>query len=140
MKKKPTPAKAESATASAPPAAKAAPLRSTKAPKKPEKKPEKKTVNPLPPPPQAKKWMRGDPTSEIVIVAKGKVHVNPRNPAKAAALAVIHQLAKRAQALPTAEKLIVKNFLTAAYADVKKGGGSNGGAAADPFPPPEPGS
>ena len=152
MKKKATPAKAaapapaETVPAAATPAAKRVPIkisiRDAKklAKKKAElakKKAETKESKPPAPPPTPQKWKRGDPTSSIVINAREKVNVNPRNPAMAASLAVIHQLAKRALALPAAEKAIVQKFLNAAYAEVKKGGGSNGGAAADPFPPPE---
>ena len=130
MKKKATPAKA-----AAPAPVEAAPAKTAvKSAKKPEKpKPAKTSA----PPEKQTKWKRGDPTSNIVIKAKEKVGVNPRNPAMAAALAVIHELAKRALALPPADRVIVQKFLTAAYEEVKKGGGSNGGAAADPFPPPE---
>lgn len=125
MKKKATPAKAAvppppaTAPAAAPPAVKVVskktPIRKAK-----KKQDEKKESKPPSPPPKPQKWMKGDPTSGIVITARKKVDVNPRNPAKAAALAVIHQLAKRAQALAPADKAIVVKFLTAAYEDVKK--------------------
>jgi hypothetical protein len=148
MKKKATPAKAaapapaETVPAAAKPAAKRVPIKMSlrDAKKLAKKKAEKKEPKPPAPPPTPQKWKRGDPTSSIVINAREKVNVNPRNPAMAASLAVIHQLAKRAFALPDAEKAIVVKFLIKAYEDVKKGGGSNGSAAADPFPPPEPGS
>lgn len=145
MKKKATPAKAAApAPAETVPAAATPPVQVVqkktsirKAKKEEKKKAEKKESKPPAPPPTPQKWKRGDPTSSIVITAREKVNVNPRNPAMAAALAVIHQLATRALALPKAEKAIVQKFLNAAYAEVKDGGGSNGGAAADPFPPPE---
>ncbi len=78
-------------------------------------------------------------TSEIVIEAAKKIALNPKNPAKAAALSVIYQLAKMAKQLPK-RNYEIEEFLDTAYASVMKGGGSDGGNGADPFPPAEPAS
>lgn len=119
-----------------PPVVKAPAGKVANAPAPATKTPAPKATKKSAPPPPKKKWMKGDPTSEIVIRAEEKIDANPRNPAKAATLAVIHELTRRALKLSLTPNPVVA-FLTAAYAEVKKGGGSNGGAAADPFPPPE---